>query len=250
MIDLQLIAQNLMDTNSKITSHFQNGSKEPLTINTAILSKKYPDLKKIGECDLIKFYASEDNKTIYFRTLYIVNHDGLIALYDTSNNPIPSFEIKSYEFTEIIQSVAIEVNKTPLMVNALISKKAMAKIAKSEVGSITGEVIDIDLLEEKIIFTPLKNIVKGDYKVINIHNKKSKKYKDLLVDIENIDIGEIIRYVACNTELSKLVTKYKKDCKFSIVDHQKFTNKDDKNSVKVVIKDLNFTTDLSNLDIL
>lgn len=250
MIDLQIIPQNLLTDNKKIQEFLNNDKNfdKPLDISSTKLAAKYPELKSLPDTILIRFIRTENGINTYIPTLF--NFDGVATLFDASGKIINGFNIISYELTKLISSAIMSNGEIDLVCNVALSKSGLSKIAKSDNEKLDGKNgIHVILLQEKIPFIPIKDVKKGSYKLIKNTKKRTGKYNDLLVDLESLDDGEIIRYVAINDELEKLILKYKKDTKFSIIDYQNFTNKEGKNAVKVIIKDLNFEDDLSDLDL-
>jgi hypothetical protein len=246
-IDLQLIAQNLLSENKNLQNALS--AKDSIIDITAIkLSAKYPSLKSYGDSILIRFKHGE--KGIYSLVPYGVNHDNQLAFFSPDNKIIfENAEIVNYSFSDTLSSLTIKHEESEIVVNAVISKTCISKIAKSNDRILNGNgEPSLVLLEEKVIFSLMKDLPLGQYKVIKNHGKKSKTYNDLLIDIEDLGTGEQFKYIAVNTELSKLISKYKLDCKFEILGHQNFLNDENKNAVKTLIKDLNFKEDLSDFD--
>ncbi|MGI0483489.1 hypothetical protein ACN4EE_22245 [Geminocystis sp. CENA526] len=247
MIDLQLIAQNLIAENKNLQNALS--SKDSIIdITASKLASKYSELKVYGDSILIRYKHGE--KGIYSLVPYAVNCDKKITFFSPDNKEIfENAEIVNYSFSEQLNSVTIKHEKNEIVISAVTSKTCLSKIAKSKDKTINGVGIpDLILLDEKIIFTLMKDLPLGQYKITKNHGKKSKTYNDLLVDIESISNGEQFKYVAVNTELSRLIAKYKLDCKFEVMGYENFLNSEDKNAVKTVIKDLNFSVDLTDFD--
>lgn len=246
MLDLQLIAENLLTSNQKLKEKIDDSNK-PLIINSEKLITKYLELKDL-DIDLIKFSKKED--TIFIAIPYLANSDNKIALFDCNGKQIDEYELISYKLSLHISTAIVKVFDCELIVNVFISKTGYSAISKSDNGIIEGNKdIKITYLEEKIIFIPIKDLPLSEYKLVKKHKKRTKKYGDLLVDLECLKTKKIYHNIAVNTELEKLIHKYEKETKFSIVEHQEFTNQDGVFSVKTIIKDLNFSDNLSDLDI-
>ena len=246
-IDLQLIAQNLLAENKNLQNALSS-IDSVIDITAIKLSAKYPSLKFYGDCILIRFKHGKNG--IYSLVPYAVNHDNQLTIFSPDNKIVfEGAEIINYSFSESLSSLTILHNKNEIVVNAIISKTCLSKIAKSDDGVLNDDSIpSLVLLEEKIIFNLMKDLPLGQYKIIKNHGKKSKTYNDLLVNIENLKTSEQFKYIAVNTELSRLVSKYKLDCKFEVIGYEKFLNKEDKDAVKTLIKDLNFKEDLTDFE--
>lgn len=246
-IDLQLIAQNLLSENKNLQNAL-SAIDSIIDITAVKLSVKYPTLKVYGDTILIRYKHGQNG--IYTIVPYVVNHDGKLTIFSPDNKIIfENAEIVSYSFSESLSSITIKHEKSEIVINALISKPCITKIAKTIDKVLIGDgEPNLLLLEEKIIFNLIKDLPLGQYKVIKNHGKKSRIYNDLLVDIENLTTNEQFKYIAINTELSRLIAKYKLDCKFEIIGHQNFLNDENKNAIKTFIKDLNFKEDLRDFD--
>jgi hypothetical protein len=251
-IDLQLIAQNLLNDNTKIREYLENedNREKALNITANKLSAKYPTLKSLSDTVLIAFYPT--NKGISISIPHIAKFDGEMALFGTDNKIWDKdYQLNEYKLDLTLSSASILITDIELIIGVKISQTAIAKIKKDDDGFgclIGTDAIKLDYLEEKTIFVPIKELDLGQYKLVK-NTKKRTKYKDLIIHIESINTGEIIKYVAINSEVDKLISKYGKDTKFEIIRHENFVNDDGKKAIKTIIKDLNFKEDLSDLDL-
>lgn len=247
-LDLQEIAQTLLTDNQKIVDYCQNSEnfEKTLAISAKKLSVKYPELISLKETVLIAFYPTEKGITV--KLPYIAKFDGSQKIFNTDNTIFDStFTLSSFIIDENYHSGIISSKDLELVIPIKITGTAISHIKKY--GVIDGkDTIDLDFLEEVEIFTPIKNLPLGKYSLVKNTKKRTKKYRDLLVFLKSDNT--IYDYVAVNKEVDKLVSKYGKDTKFEIIDHQDFINDDGKNAVKTIIKNLNFEDDLTDLDLI
>lgn len=230
-ISLPTIASQLATTAKGLHDKIRS-SKRAQTLTAAALAGKIPALAPLGDTVLFRLRLARTG-LIECDTIGIwVGDDGAVGVYSPDLRPIPGAEIQTWNATIkgqtilIIKGVALETGFNP-------SDDALS------IYTVKQDLLDPDLVGTN---TPPANLVAPipqpemplhseeietgkSYEIVAM-GKLSKKFQTPMVEVKNLETGEILSNVICNSELEKIASSYGIGAKFQIVGKAPRVNRD------------------------
>lgn len=201
-------------------------SGNPIDISADVLAKKKPELKPLGSLSLIKVAKSKKGN-VYVNTLNLfTDENGEVGVYDVKLSPVPKAKIISHKGGYDGFAV-VQIEKLDLICNISIPEDFDTLrvdnpklIEETEGSPHPSNIAPLPRPEN-----PMYNLELGDYTVKAISDRKTGKFQNQIVTLNDSQGNEFPHTIA-NGPLEKLISKYGPGCKFRITDVRGKCNKD------------------------
>jgi len=229
-VSLVTIANQLATTAKGLHEKIR-ATKRAQTLTAAALAGKIPALAPLGDTILFRLRLSRAG-LIECDTIGIwAGEDGAVGVYGPDLRPIPGAEIQTWNATIKGQSIIV-INGVALETGFNPSDTALDIVAGSglEAPELSGEgtppanlVAPIPQPEIPIHSEEIE--IGKSYQIVAM-GKLSKKFETPMVDVKNLETGEILSNLICNSELEKIASTYGIGAKFQIVGKAARVNKE------------------------
>lgn len=220
-ISLPTIASQLATTAKGLHEKIRS-SKRAQTVTAAALAGKIPALAPLGDIVLFRLRLARTG-LIECDTVGIwVGDDGAVGVYSPDLRSIPGAEIQTWNGT--IKGIAIvAINGIALETGFNPSDDALGIVTEKglEAPELSGEGTPpanlVAPIPQPEIPLHSEEIQTGKSYEIVAMGKHSKKFQTPMLDVKNLETGEILSNVICNSELEKIASSYGIGAKFQIV---------------------------------